>query len=130
MSMFFKYILYVFSLIWAYSFIKMQNVFSKKTGIIFTLFVSKISWLTFIVAAYYGFKNFSFYYFIGGIIISIFLVQIVFWQISLFFNKKIVDSKISLPMGKSLVLDQKKLLKIKTFFEYLIILIIIKYLVF
>ena len=82
------------------------------------------------MAAYYGFKNFNFSFFFGGIIVAIVLVQVAFWQINLLFNQKILNSKIVLPMGISLVLDQKKLLKIKTAIEYLIILIIIKYLVF
>jgi len=78
--------------------------------------VSKISWFTFLVATYYGLKNFSFYYFLAGIIFSILMVEFSFWKFSLFIRDKIND--------------EEKLVKIKTVLEYLIIIIIIKYIFF
>ena len=57
---------------------KFQRIFKKGSGLLITLFVSNISWLTFIAACYYGFKNFSFYYTILGIVLSIILVHLAF----------------------------------------------------
>ena len=57
--MIFKYIAFLFTLLWSYTFIKSQSIFKKGSGILITLFVSNISWLTFIAACYYGFKNFE-----------------------------------------------------------------------
>ena len=56
-----KYIGFLFTLLWSYTFIRTQGLFKKGSGFLITLFVSNISWLTFIAACYYGFKNFSFY---------------------------------------------------------------------
>ena len=111
--MFFKYIGFIFALLWAYTFVKVQGIFTKKTGIIFTIFISKISWITFIIACYYGIKNFSFYYAAGGIIFSIIIVQLAFWRFGIYIKNRIND-------------DQK-LLKIKTVVEYLIIALIVYY---
>ena len=68
-----KYIGFLFTLLWSYTFIKSQNIFKKGSGILITLFVSNVSWLTFIAACYYGFKNFSFYHAILGIVLSVIL---------------------------------------------------------
>ena len=114
--MVFKYIGFIFTLIWAYTFIKAQGIFSKKTGILFTIFVSKISWITFIVACFFEIKNFSFYYSIGGIVFSVVAVHLVFLKLSIYLKNKIND--------------EKKLLKIKTLIEYLIIFLIIYYIFF
>ena len=54
-----KYISFLIGLTWSYSLIKTQSIFSKKTGLIFKIFISKVSWLTFLVAIYFGYKNFS-----------------------------------------------------------------------
>ena len=54
-----KYISFLVGLVWSYSLIKTQSIFSKKTGLIFKIFISKVSWLTFVVAIYFGYKNFS-----------------------------------------------------------------------
>ena len=71
-----KYISFLTGIIWSYSIIKTQSIFSKKAGIIFKIFITKVSWLTFIAACYYGFKNFSFYQAILGIVLSIiFLIE-------------------------------------------------------
>ena len=111
--MVFKYIGFIFTLIWAYTFIKAQGIFSRKTGILFTIFISKISWITFIIACYYGIKNFSFYYALGGIAFSIIAVHLVFNKLAARIKDKINDDE--------------KLLKIKTVAEYLIIGLIVYY---
>jgi hypothetical protein len=105
-----KYIGFLFTLLWSYSFIKSQNIFKKGSGILITLFVSNVSWLTFIAACYYGFKNFSFYHAILGILLSIILVHLAFAKITIYLNSKFED--------------KKTLLKIKTFLEYLILIVI------
>ena len=69
-----KYISFLVGLTWSYSLIKTQSIFSKKTGLIFKIFISKVSWLTFLVAIYYGYKNFSFQYTLIGIVTSVVIV--------------------------------------------------------
>ena len=110
-----KYIGFLFTLLWSYTFIKSQNIFKKGSGILLTLFVSKISWLTFIAACYYGFKNFTIYYAILGIILSIILVHLAFSRLTIYLNSKFKD--------------KNTLLKVKVFLEYLI-LIAFGYLIF
>tara|TARA_B110000211_G_C13667368_1_gene372971 strand:- start:44 stop:385 length:342 start_codon:yes stop_codon:yes gene_type:complete len=105
-----KYIAFLFTLLWSYSFIKSQSIFKKGSGILITLFVSNVSWLTFIAACYYGFKNFSFYHTILGIILSIVLVHLAFSRLTIYLNSKFDD--------------KKTLIKIKTFLEYLILIVI------
>ena len=102
-----KYLGFLFTLLWSYSFIKSQSFFKKGSGILITLFVSNISWLTFIAACFYGFKNFSFYQTLLGIVVSIILVHLVFARISLYINSKFSD--------------KKNLMMLKTSIEYLII---------
>tara|TARA_B100000767_G_scaffold267215_1_gene285640 strand:+ start:524 stop:868 length:345 start_codon:yes stop_codon:yes gene_type:complete len=114
--MIFKYIGFLFTLLWSYTFIKSQSIFKKGSGVLITLFVSNISWLTFVAACYYGFKNFSFYQVLLGIGFSVILVQLVFARLSLYINSKF-DNK-------------SKLIKIKTTIEYLIIILIAYYIFF
>tara|TARA_X000001036_G_scaffold294990_1_gene274177 strand:+ start:24 stop:368 length:345 start_codon:yes stop_codon:yes gene_type:complete len=111
-----KYIGFIFTLLWSYTFIKSQSIFKKGSGILITLFVSNISWLTFIAACYYGFKNFSFYQVLLGVVFSIILVHLAFARLSLYINSKFND--------------KNKLLRIKTFIEYLIIGLITYYIFF
>ncbi len=111
-----KYIGFLFTLIWSYTFIRSQNIFKKGSGILITLFVSNVSWLTFIAACFYGLKNFSFYQALIGIVVSITLVHLAFARISLYINSKFND--------------KKHLLMIKTTVEYLIIGIFIYYIFF
>ncbi len=111
-----KYLGFLFTLLWSYTFIKSQSIFKKGSGILITLFVSNISWLTFIAACFYGFKNFSFYQAILGIVVSIILVHLAFARISLYINSKFKD--------------KKYLIIIKTTIEYLIIGIFIYYIFF
>ena len=105
-----KYIGFLFTLLWSYTFIRTQSIFKKGSGFLITLFVSNISWLTFIVACYYGFKNFSFYQAILGIVLSIVLVHLAFSRLSIYLNSKFEN--------------KNTLLKIKTFLEYLILIVI------
>ena len=108
--MIFKYIGFIFTLIWSYTFIKSQSIFKKGSGILITIFVSNISWFTFVVACFYGLKNFTFYYVILGIIFSLILVHLAFARLTIYLNSKFEN--------------KNTLLKIKTFFEYLILIII------
>ena len=111
-----KYIGFLFTLLWSYTFIKSQSIFKKGSGILITLFVSNISWLTFITACYYGLKNFSIYQALLGIIVSIILVHLAFARISLYINSKFSD--------------KRYLIMIKTAIEYLIIAIFAYYIYF
>ena len=102
-----KYLGFLFTLLWSYTFIKSQSIFKKGSGILITLFVSNISWLTFLAACFYGFKNFSFFQTLLGIVVSITLVHLAFSRLSLYINSKFND--------------KRYLVMIKTTIEYLII---------
>ena len=108
-----KYIGFLITLLWSYSFIKTQSLFKKGSGILITLFVSNISWFTFIAACFYGFKNFEFYYVLIGIGFVITLVHLSFARISLFINSKFEN--------------KENLIRIKTVIEYFIIIAIVYY---
>ena len=105
-----KYIGFLFTLLWSYTFIKSQSIFKKGSGILITIFVTNVSWLTFLAACFYGLKNFSFYYALLGIVLSIILVHLAFARLTLFINNKFQD--------------KNTLLKVKTLIEYLILLIV------
>ena len=105
-----KYIGFLFTLLWSYTFIKSQSIFKKGSGILITLFVSNVSWLTFIAACYYGLKNFAFYYVLLGIALSIVLVHLAFARLTIYLNNKFEN--------------KGTLLKIKTCLEYLILIFI------
>ena len=105
-----KYIGFLFTLLWSYTFIKSQSIFKKGSGILITLFVSNVSWLTFIAACYYGFKNFSFYHVILGVLLCIILVHLAFARVTVYLNSRFEN--------------KNTLLKIKTFLEYLILILI------
>ena len=111
-----KYIGFLFTLLWSYTFIKSQSIFKKGSGILITLFVSNVSRLTFIAACFYGFKNFSFYQTLLGIVISIILVHLAFARLGLYINSKFSD--------------KKNLIMLKTAIEYLIIAIFAYYIFF
>ena len=111
-----KYLGFLFTLLWSYTFIKSQSIFKKGSGILITLFVSNISWLTFLAACFYGFKNFSFYQTLLGILVSITLIHLAFSRLSLYINSKFSD--------------KKYLIMIKTVVEYLIIVIFAYYIFF
>ena len=108
-----KYIGFLFTLLWSYTFIKTQGLFKKGSGLLIKLFVSNISWFTFIAACYYGFKNFEIYYVLIGMVFIIALVQLTFGRVSLFINSKFEN--------------KENLIRIKTVIEYLIIIAILYY---
>ena len=108
--MIFQYSLFLFGLIWSFSIIKTQSIFNKKVGLIFKLFISKISWFSFLTACYFGFKNFSIKLTFIGIIASILLVQLSFS----FIKRKLIEK-----------FDEQKLIRFKTFFEISLILLIL-----
>ena len=108
-----KYIGFLFTLLWSYTFIKTQGLFKKGSGLLIKLFVSNISWLTFIAACFYGFKNFDFYYVLIGVGFIIALVQLTFGRINLFINSRFED--------------KQNLMRIKTIIEYCIIIAILYY---
>ena len=110
-----KYISFLVGLTWSYSLIKTQSIFSKKTGLIFKIFISKVSWLTFLVAIYYGYKNFSFQYTLIGIVTSVVIVHLGF-----IFLSKFLKSKFS----------EQQLIFSKNFFEYSLIVWILYYFIY
>ena len=110
-----KYISFLIGIIWSYSIIKTQSVFSKKAGIIFKIFITKVSWFTLIAAIYFGYKNFSIKFTIIGVITAILLVNIGFY-----FSKKIIIQKF----------NEKQITIFKSFFEYTLIFWVLYYVLF
>ena len=110
-----KYISFLIGIIWSYSIIKTQSVFSKKTGIIFKVFISKISWFSLIAAFYYGYKNFTIQFTIIGIAIGILLVNISFYYLKKFINQKFKEKQITF---------------FKNFFECTLIFLVIYFILF
>ena len=110
-----KYLSFILGIIWSYSIIKTQSVFSKKAGIIFKIFITKVSWLTFIAAFYFGFKNFSIEYVLIGVIFGILLVNVAFY-----FLKKNINQRF----------NEKQIRIFKSFFEYSLIFFIIYFILF
>ena len=110
-----KYLSFIVGIVWAYSIIRTQSIFSKKTGLIFKIFISNISWLTFLVAVYFGYKNFSIKLTVIGLVIGILTVNLVF-----FLFKKFLIQKFS----------EKQLTLFKSFFEYTLMFWIIYYIFF
>ena len=113
--MIFQYTLFLFGLIWSFSIIKTQSIFNRKVGLIFKLFISKISWFSFLAACYFGFKNFSIKLTLIGIFVSILFVQLSFS----FIKKKLVEK-----------FDEQKLSRLKTFFEISLIILILYFILF
>ena len=110
-----KYISFLVGLTWSYSLIKTQSIFSKKTGLIFKIFISKVSWLTFLVAIYFGYKNFSFQYTLIGIVTSVVIVHLGFMFLSKFLKSKF---------------SEQQLIFSKNFFEYSLIVWILYYFIY
>ena len=113
--MIFKYISFLVGIIWSYSIIKTQSVFSKKAGIIFKIFITKVSWLTFIAACYFGFKNFEIKFTIIGVVAGVLLVNICFYLLKKYVNEK---------------LNEKQITIFKSFFEYTLIFLVIYFFLF
>ena len=110
-----KYLSFLIGVIWSYSLIKTQSIFSKKAGLIFKVFISKVSWLTLIAACYFGYKNFSIQYTIIGIIIGIIIVHIGFHFLSKFLISKFSEKNLQIS---------------KSFFEYTLIMWVSSYIFF
>ena len=110
-----KYISFLIGIVWSYSIIKTQSVFSKKAGIIFKIFITKVSWLTFIAACYFGYKNFTIKSTIIGLIIGVLLVNIGFYFLRKYINQK---------------LNEKQITILKNFFEYSLIFLVIYFVLF
>ena len=110
-----KYISFLIGIVWSYSIIKTQSVFSKKTGIIFKIFITKVSWFTFIAACYFGYKNFTIKSTIIGLIIGVLLVNIGFY-----FSKKFINQSF----------NEKQITIFKSFFEYTLIFWVLYYVLF
>ena len=110
-----KYISFLIGIVWSYSIIKTQSVFSKKAGIIFKIFITKVSWFTFIAACYFGYKNFTIQSTIIGIIIGVLLVNIGSYFLRTYINKRF---------------NQKQITVFKSFFEYSLIFLVIYFVLF
>ena len=110
-----KYISFLIGIVWSYSIIKTQSVFSKKTGIIFKIFITKVSWFTLIAACYFGYKNFTIKSTVIGVIIGVLLVNIIFYLL-----KKSINQKF----------DEKKIKIFKSFFEYTLIFLVVYFVLF
>ena len=91
-----KYLSFIVGIVWAYSIIRTQSIFSKKTGRIFKIFISNISWLTFLVAVYFGYKNFSIQLTLIGIIFSILIVHLGFKFLGKFLKSKYTERQLSI----------------------------------
>ena len=91
-----KYLSFIVGIVWAYSIIRTQSIFIKKTGLIFKIFISNISWLTFLVAVYFGYKNFSIQLTLIGIIFSILIVHLGFKFLGKFLKSKYTERQLSI----------------------------------
>ena len=113
--MIFKFTSFLIGIIWSYSIIKTQSVFSKKAGLIFKIFITKVSWFTLIAAIYFGYKNFQLKYVLIGLIIGLIVVNLGFYYL-----KKKINQKFS----------KKQILNFKGFFEYTLIFLIVYFILF
>ena len=110
-----KYISFLIGVIWSYSIIKTQSVFSKKAGIVFKIFITKVSWFTLIAACYFGYKNFTIKSTVIGVIIGIILVNIGFYFLKKYINRKFNEKQITI---------------FKSFFEYTLIFLVVYFVLF
>ena len=110
-----KYISFLIGIVWSYSIIKTQSVFSKKAGIIFKIFITKISWFSLIAACYFGYKNFTIKSTIIGIIIGVLLVNIGFYFLRKYINQRF---------------NEKQIITFKSFFEYSLIFLLVYFVLF
>ena len=81
----------------------------------FKVFISKVSWFTFIAACYFGYKNFSLKATLIGIAAAVVMVHLGFSFLSNYLSKKV---------------GQENLLKIKTVLEYALIILIVYFVFF
>ena len=110
-----NYISFLIGIIWSYSIIKTQSVFSKKAGIIFKIFITKISWFSLIAACYFGYKNFTVKSTVIVIIISVLLVNVGFYLLKKYINQRF---------------NEKQITTSKSFFEYTLIFLVIYFVLF
>ena len=110
-----KYISFLIGVIWSYSIIKTQSVFSKKAGIVFKIFITKVSWFTLIAACYFGYKNFTIKSTVIGVIIGVLLVNVSFYLLKNYITRRF---------------NEKKITVFKRFFEYTLILLVIYFVLF
>ena len=110
-----KYISFLIGIVWSYSIIKTQSVFSKKAGIIFKIFITKVSWLSLIAACYFGYKNFTIKSTVIGVIIGVLIVNLGFYILKKYINKRF---------------DKKQLTIFQSFFEYTLIFLVIYFVLF
>ena len=110
-----KYIIFLIGIIWSYSIIKTQSVFSKKAGIVFKIFITKISWFSLIAACYFGYKNFTVKSTVIGIIIGVLLVNVGFYLLKKYINQRFKEKQITI---------------FKSFFEYTLIFLVIYFVLF
>ena len=110
-----KYISFLIGIVWSYSIIKTQSVFSKKAGIIFKIFITKISWFSLIAACYFGYKNFTVKSTVIGVIIGVLLVNVGFYLL-----KKNINQRF----------NEKQITTFKSFFEYTLIFLVIYFFLF
>ena len=110
-----KYISFLIGIIWSYSIIKTQSVFSKKAGLIFKVFITKVSWFTLIAACYFGYKNFTIKSTIIGVITGVLIVNLGFYLL-----KKYIDNRFNF----------KQITIFKSFFEYTLIFLVIYFVLF
>ena len=110
-----KYISFLIGIVWSYSIIKTQSVFSKKAGIIFKIFITKISWFSLIAACYFGYKNFTVKSTVIGVVIGILLVNMGFYLLKKNINQRFNEQQIKI---------------FKSFFEYTLIFLIIYFVLF
>ncbi|MBT3693965.1 hypothetical protein OAL61_03015 [Candidatus Pelagibacter sp.] len=110
-----KYISFLIGIVWSYSIIKTQSVFSKKAGIIFKIFITKISWFSLIAACYFGYKNFTVKSTVIGVIIGVLLVNVGFYLLKKNINQRFNEKQITI---------------FKSFFEYTLIFLVIYFVLF
>ena len=111
----FKYVIFLIGIIWSYSIIKTQSVFSKKAGIIFKIFITKISWFSLIAACYFGYKNFTIKFTAIGVIIGVLLVNVGFYLLKKYINQRF---------------NEKQITSFKSFFEYTLVFLVIYFVLF
>ena len=110
-----KYLSFIIGIIWSYSIIKTQSVFNKKAGILFKIFITKVSWFTLIAACYYGYKNFTVKSTVIGVVIGILLVNMGFYLLKKNINQRFNEQQIKI---------------FKSFFEYTLIFLVIYFVLF
>ena len=110
-----KYISFLIGVIWSYSIIKTQSVFSNKAGLIFKIFITKISWFTLVAACYFGYKNFTIKTTLIGLIIGVLLVNVCFYLIKEYVNQRF---------------NEKQITSFKSFFEYTLVFLVIYFVLF